>query len=228
MGHKIFVSYKYNDKNVKKITGNPYVEDTVRDYVNALEGYIENSEHIYKGEEDDEDLSSLTDDKIWEKLKDRIYDSTLTIIMISPNMKTYGRDRNQWIPWEVSYSLKEVSRKNKAGNMVTSSANALLAIVLPDKYGSYSYYIQDNECCESKCRTLKTNTLFHILQENMFNIKNPDCRICGVNSKIFHGESSYIYSVKWKDFVKEPEDYINKAYAIQSALEKYDISVEID
>ena len=76
MGHKIFVSYKYHDSNIKKITRNYYHKDTVRDYVDALENYLTNSsEHIYKGESDDEDLSDLSDDTIWEKLKDRIYDS---------------------------------------------------------------------------------------------------------------------------------------------------------
>ncbi len=34
MGHKIFVSYKYHDENVKKITNDFNHEDTVRDYVN--------------------------------------------------------------------------------------------------------------------------------------------------------------------------------------------------
>ena len=36
------------------------------------------------------------------------------------------KERDQWIPWEVSYSLKEVSRKNKNGYAVTSKTNAML------------------------------------------------------------------------------------------------------
>ena len=227
MGHKIFVSYKYYDYNVKKITNIPWKKDTARDYVDQLQLYFENTDDIYKGEYDGEDLSHLEDDAIWEKLKNRIYDTTLTIVLISPNMKNNQSEREQWIPWEISYSLKEVSRKNKSGNLVTSSSNAILAIVLPDYYGSYTYFVKNNSCCSSSCRTLKTNILFTILKKNMFNIKKPTISHCNNDEEIYHGESSYIYSVKWDDFVNNPKDYIEKAYHIQNSIEKYDVYKEI-
>lgn len=229
MGHKIFVSYKYADSDVKNISGHYYPADTVRTYVDKLADYIsETSEYIYKGEDDGEDLSKLSDDTIWEKLKDRIYDSTLTIVMISPGMReTWKADRDQWIPWEISYSLKEVSRKNRSGRMVSSFSNAMLAIVLPDKQGSYNYYTYNNNCCQTKCRTLRTDTLFKIMRDNMFNIKSPDADVCNNNSKIYHGDSSYITSVKWEDFVKDSDGYIHKAYDIQSKINQYDITKEV-
>ena len=106
MGHKIFVSYKYHDTDVQKITNNYWYQDTVRDYVDQLQSYFDNTDDIYKGEDDGEDLSQLSEEAIWSQLKDRIYDSTLTIVMISPNMKSFSPDREQWIPWEISYSRK--------------------------------------------------------------------------------------------------------------------------
>ena len=229
MGHKIFVSYKYADSDVKQLT-NSWYHDTVRTYVDKLEEYIsEVSEHIYKGETDGEDLSGLSDDTIWEKLKDRIYDSTLTIVMISKGMRqTYLSDREQWIPWEISYSLKEVSRKNISGNMVTSSSNALLAIILPDTYGSYEYFTFRKTCCSNPCRSYKTNFLFGIMHKNMFNIKRPNKKDCNDGSTVYYGDSSYMTTVKWEDFIKDPESYINKAYDIQSKIEQYDVYKEID
>ena len=229
MGHKIFVSYKYADSDVKQLTNSRY-HDTVRTYVDKLEEYIsEVSEHIYKGETDGEDLSGLSDDTIWEKLKDRIYDSTLTIVMISKGMRqTYLSDREQWIPWEISYSLKEVSRKNISGNMVTSSSNALLAIILPDTYGSYEYFTFRKTCCSNPCRSYKTNFLFEIMRKNMFNIKRPNKKDCDDGSTVYYGDSSYMTTVKWEDFIKDPETYIDKAYDIQSKIERYDVYKEID
>lgn len=229
MGHKVFVSYKYADSDVKNISGRYWPADTVRTYVDKLEEYIaDTSEHIYKGETDGEDLSQLSDDTIWSKLKDRIYDSTLTIVMISPGMKvSYLSERDQWIPWEISYSLKEVSRKTLKGVSVTSHSNAILAIVLPDKQGSYSYYTYSKTCCTSGCRVLNTNILFRILRANMFNVKNPNKETCSDLSTVYHGECSYITSVKWDDFIANPESYIQKAYDLQSNINDYNISKEV-
>ena len=58
--------------------------------------------------------------------------------------------RSQWIPWEISYSLRETTRNDR-----TSHNNAILAVVLPNKQGSYSYYNKDN--------------LFPILKDNISN-----------------------------------------------------------
>ena len=227
MGHKVFISYKYRDSNVAKITKNYNQDDTVRDYVDYIQNMFEKTDHVYKGEDDGEDLSELDEETIWETLKDRIYDSTLTIVLISPNMKENKSDKAQWIPWEISYSLKEVSRRNSAGNMVTSSSNAILAVVIPDRNNSYKYYIENNNCCDSKCRTLKTDTLFKILKNNMFNAKKPDVRICDSGSKIYSGESSYIISVKWCDFIENPNNYIERAYHNQNSIINFEIDKEI-
>ena len=130
MGKKIFVSYKFADNQVENLS--IYENSTVRDYVTKFEEILDPSDNIYKGESDGEDLSNLSEATIWEKLKDRIYDSSVTIVFISPGMKeSWKTERNQWIPWEISYSLKEVSRKNKNGDAITSRSNAMKTAHIP-------------------------------------------------------------------------------------------------
>ena len=75
--------------------------------------------------------------------------------------------------------------------------------------------------------TENTLKLFDILKCNMFNIKEPNCNNCIDNRKIFYGECSYIISVTWDDFIKNPEDYINRAYKIQNSILQYNVVKEI-
>lgn len=124
-------------------------------------------------------------------------------------------EKDQWIPWEVAYSLKVMSRGLK-----TSGTNAVLAVVLPDENGSYDYYIENNQDCGS--RTLKTNFLFQILKDNMFNIKKAETRECNGNT-IYSGYSSYINSVKWEDFIKDISKHIDIVKGIQDKINDYDI-----
>ena len=150
MGRKIFVSYKYADGNVYPLKYISDYQQKVRDYVTWLEKkFIDRTEHIYKGEHDNEDLSDKSDEYIWANLKDKIYDSTITIVLISPNMKeAYKWDRSQWIPWEIAYSVRETTR-----NDYTSHANAVLGVILPDRNNRYGYY--------------DSLSLFKILEENI-------------------------------------------------------------
>jgi hypothetical protein len=229
MANKIFVSYKFKDSNVlplKNGLAEVYDPTTVRSYVDLLENYFDATEFaIYKGESDDEDLSDLSDDQIWEKLKDRIYDSTITIVMISPNMRESNhRDKSQWIPWEISYSLKEIQRNDRI-----SRSNALLAVVLPDSKGSYEYFIVDNNCYQNcRCQTLKIDTLFDILSKNMFNQIEKQHKNCDQGKNVYSGESSYIKSIKWDDFKERPQEYIKMAIEIKKNIDKYEVAKEVN
>ena len=177
MGHKIFVSYKYADDQVANLSGQR--NSTVRDYVDKLENYFDSSSHIYKGESSGEDLSLLEEETIWSKLRDRIFDSTMTIVFISPGMKVAGvKEKNQWIPWEVSFSLRTTKRKTQSGSIYTSNPNAMLAVVLPDANGSYDYFHEKKNCCTDGCTTIHNGNTFTIISQNMFNFKPAKKTIC--------------------------------------------------
>lgn len=205
-----------------------YENSTVRDYVTKFEEILDPSDNIYKGESEGEDLSSLSEETIWEKLKDRIYDSSVTVVFISPEMKeSWKAEKDQWIPWEISYSLKEVSRKNKNGDAVTSRSNAMVAVVLPDIYGSYSYYLESKNCCESGCTTHHTDKLFSIIRKNKFNLKDANKKTCDTGATIWYGEFSYIKAVKWSDFINNYSAYIESACDRQNNIDDYVICKEV-
>lgn len=226
MGKKIFVSYKFADSRVKNLSF--YENSTVRDYVTKFEETVDPSDDIYKGESDGEDLSKLSEETIWKKLKDRIYDNSITVVFISPGMKESGKtEKNQWIPWEISYSLKEVSRKNKNGDAVTSRSNAMVAVVLPDENGSYSYYLESRNCCENGCTTHHSDKLFTILRKNKFNLKDANKKVCDTGSTIWYGECSYIKAVKWSDFISNYSTYIESACERQDNIDDYKIYKEV-
>jgi len=167
---------------------------TARDYVDLLEQYFEDG-YIYKGEREGEDLGNFKDETIESHLRDKIFDSSVTIVLISKNMKELGvNEDDQWIPWEISYSLKEKTREDR-----TSATNAMLAVVLPNESDGYQYFIEHNPCSHCNSVTWKTHTLFNILGKNMFNRKQPKqarCtnRLCG---RVFHtgDDHSYIHPV---------------------------------
>jgi len=221
---KIFVSYKHRDTAIRPL--NVFGTGTARDYVDRLETLLSGN-HIYKGERGDEPLSSFKDEAIGSHLRDKIYDSTITIVLISKNMKEWDKgEDDQWIPWEVSYSLKEITRDGR-----TSRTNGMLAVVLPDENGSYQYFIEQRGC--QSCGTIiwKTNTLFGILGRNMFNRKQPNQGRCanGMCGTVFHtgDDHSYIYPVTWDQFVTNINSYINLATQINSNISEYEVSKQI-
>ena len=224
MGRKIFISYKYKDTDVRQMYHIWYLQNRstrVRDYVDQLQILI-GEDNINKGEKDGEDMSVLEDATIQSILGDKIYDSSITLVLISPNMKDPTlHETEQWIPWEISYSLREQSREGR-----TSKTNAVMAIVLPDANNSYEYYIKEHTGPYCNTRTLNTGRLFKVLSVNMFNRFIHTYSTCphhSANSRPETGESSYIPSVNWDDFVADVEGNLLRVERIKENIAAYDI-----
>lgn len=232
MGKKIFVSYKHLDSQVQDL--NIYEDEkdffgiiykkkittTVRNYVDIFESKLEDEDDIYKGESDGEDLSDKSEQVIEEILKDRIFDSSVTVVFISKGMKENYAENKQWIPWEICYSIKKITRGGR-----TSQSNAILCVVIPDSNGSYEYLITTDTDCN--CTNYKTYFLFPILKKNMFNIKNPNTSICK-NQTVYHGYSSYFHMIKWEDFEKNYKSQINISLHIKNNIEDYVLCKELE
>lgn len=232
-GRKIFISYKYGDSNVAPLSrNNPRQATTVRDYVDKFQSIIENTgNHINKGEKDGEDLSEFANSTIKSKLREKIFDSSVTVVFISPNMKdTSKREQDQWIPWEISYSLREPTRTTQTGTSRKSRINGIVAVVLPDKDREYDYFIvgQLGEAGHrGKSYIIKPKVVFDIILRNI-NLENK--RYCPVYREykscfsVYHEKGSYIEIVKWDDFIKDINSYIEKAISRSQNNRSYKIT----
>lgn len=224
MAYNVFVSYKYADTDVQHLNG--HFPTKVRHYVDEIEKLLAEDDHIYYGEHDGDDLSDWTDDEIWEELKDRIYPTTCTIVLISPNMReSHSYDKSQWIPWEISYSIRETVRNDRK-----SHRNGILAVVLPDSNGRYEYALTSNRCygCEVGCITYHRDWMFTIIKENMFNRKDPTINECYRNSTIWHGEYSYIPMVTWKYFKDNVTSCIDRVEKIKDDADNYNLHLSVN
>lgn len=232
MANKIFISYKYWDDSVyqnpnyDKINHPSYPNTTFfakvtpRSYVNQLNIALKDYA-IQKWENDDEDLSKFKDSTIASKLRDKIYDSSVTIVLISPKMKDWFKaEEDQWIPWELSYSLSEYTRNDR-----TSKTNGVIAVVLPDESNSYDYCIQYLPDCDCNNLKFSDSFCFTIIGKNFFNKNNPNkiwCPKC-LNYHYQGPDNHYFVYAKWNDFITNPKKYIDEALDHSTHTNDYDI-----
>ena len=223
MARKIFISYKYGDSDVRPLPSGGLLGlgTTARHYVDKLELLLDANDHIYKGENDNESLEGFRDETIASKLRDKIFDSTITLVLISKNMKNLSlNEGDQWIPWEISYSLKEMTRDDR-----TKGTNAIVAVILPDRTGTYDYFVRNT--CSNGCMTWQTNSTFEIIGKNMFNRKQPKTLVCSnhpTSITVHAGDDhSYIYPIKWDNFISNLNMHLNIATQINQQIEDYEL-----
>ena len=232
MGRKVFVSYKYKDEMVAALQDYYYEEvdgvmqfnrrkTRARDYVDMLQDKI-GVDNMNLGEKDGESLDHFSDIKIETLLKQKIRQCSVTIVLISKGMKTNLPENDQWIPWEISYSLRVVPTD---GN--TKQRNAVLGVVLPDENGNYDWYYTPNPACNSV--THHIGQLFKILKENMFNVLEKEFRECQGAMIHTKDEPSFIKTVKWEEFMNGEmfTYYLNKAAEIKDNEVLYDVHVNL-
>ena len=94
MAHKTFISYKYSEAQ------------KLRD---AIIKALGDDATYYKGETSDSpDLTDTSTENIKKNLSNMMYDTAVTIVIISPDMK-----KSKWIDWEIEYCLKNNTRKGR-------------------------------------------------------------------------------------------------------------------
>lgn len=105
MARKTFISYKYSE---------------ARDLRDRIIQALGDDATFYQGETSDSpDLTDTTTENIKRHLSDMMYNTSVTIVILSPEMK-----KSKWIPWEIEYSLKKTSRKGR-----TSHTNGVIGVI---------------------------------------------------------------------------------------------------
>ena len=186
MGHKCFISYKKEDKD--------YLEDTI--------GLLGEKEYIDKSL--DRIIDSEDGDYIMQVIRqDYLRDSTVTIFLIGEHSSEkegtdfLGRDKNYFIKRELQASLY-----NGKGN----TRNGILGVVLPDMYDKIYKGTYKCDSCGGNHNYVAINddTVIREFSKNYYCEPHNGCA--------WTEEDRYCVLVKWSDFEKSPQDYIEAAF----------------
>lgn len=199
MAHKTFISYKYSEAQ------------DLRDRI--LEELGEDASY-YKGETSySPDLTNLSTESIRNKLKDMIWGTSVTIVIVSPNMAL-----SRWIDWEIEYSLKAISR-----DQTTSHSNGVVAVIKKCPREGYDW-IQKTTIGNDGCKSTsyKKDKLYPIMIKNRFNHSSLRY-ICDECKTVNSLTSSYISIVTEDNFLSNPNKYIDNAFDKSRNLASYNI-----
>lgn len=191
MGHKCFVSYKKEDNYYKKELVKLFKEEDIID--KTL----------------DQVIDSQNGDYIMQVIRDDyLKDSTVTICLIGAHSSEnegydyLGRHKNYFIIRELQASLY---------NGKNNTRNGILGVVTPEMYDSiYKGSYSCSKCgCNHNWVKMDDDTVIREFGQNYY-IEPHDG--CGWNE-----EQRYCVLVKWDDFIKNPEKYVEEAFEKRTA-----------
>lgn len=146
-----------------------------------------------------EAIDSDDPDYVMRKIRqDHLSDSTVTIFLI-------GADSDENLGWEEQKYIKrelQASLYNGEGN----SRNGILGIVLPEMYSNiYKGSYQCSTCGKNhNWVAINDSTVIKEFSTNYYVEPHSGCG--------WSEDDRYCILVKWDDFEKDPEAYINKAF----------------
>lgn len=199
MAHKTFISYKYSE-----------AQQLRDDIISALGDDVT----YYKGETSDSpDLTDTSTENIKKNLTDMMYDTSVTIVILSPNMI-----QSEWIDWEIEYCLKEITRKNR-----TSRTNGVVGVVM--KYnGGYSWLRSTTTNSDGHNSTsTDSSKLYDIINKNRYNQTPTEyyCEKCKTFDRL---TGSYISIIEEEEFLQDPNKFIDNAFEKSENTKNYELT----
>lgn len=201
MAHKTFISYKYSE---------------ARDLRDKIIDALGKDASYYKGETSESpNMDDLKTETIKKNLCDMMYDTSVTIVIISPNMKD-----SKWIDWEINYCLRKQTRKGR-----TSQRNGVVGVIMKVD-GSYNW-IKNKHMKEDGCvvSTYNISYMYDIINNNRHN-QFPQLYSCNRCKCVDWLTGSYISLVEEDEFLNNPQKFIKNAFdKSENDAEGYKISL---
>lgn len=187
MAHKTFISYKYSEAQ------------DLRDRIIEAMG---DDASYYMGETSDSpDLTDTSTENIKKHLCDMMYNTSVTIVIISPHIK-----ESKWIDWEIEYSLSLNTRKDR-----TSHRNGVVGVIQKVN-GGYDWVRYSNQHPDGHITTdYYTHKVYDIINNNRCN-QTPKVYHCVQCKSIDALRGSYISYVDEDTFLANIDKYIDNAY----------------
>lgn len=200
MARETFISYKYSE---------------AQDLRDEILKSLGDDAVYYKGETTESpDISNTTVDNIKNNLKNMIFGTSVTIVIISPNITS-----SKWIDWEIEYSLKEYKR-----GTTTSRTNGLVGVIMKID-GSYDWLVSSHinaDGCSS--RRIDSSKLYNIINNNRYNLTSEDKYCCPECKSYDQLSGSYISLIEEHRFLEDPSYYIENAYEKSKQTSNYDLT----
>ena len=183
MGHKCFISFKKEDESYKK----------------TIQSWADKNKVDMIDKSLDEPINSTNEEYIMQKIrKDYLSDSTVTIFLIGNySAEDLGHEEQKYIKRELQASLY---------NGVGNSRSGILGVVLPQMYEKI--YKGSYQC--SRCGgthnwvAIRDNTVIKEFSTNYYLNSHGKCS--------YTEDDRYCVLVKWDEFKKTPNDYIEQAF----------------
>ena len=202
MATKVFISFRFSDgKEIK---------DELVDLIDESTEVINRSEDV--------DRSQMSEDTIQEYLYEKLKDTSVTIVLLTPEAVSYRKNwignNDDWLYDELRYSLED-RKNNRTNGVVAVYTDDAKDMILE----SSSHYC--SHCQETKsCRTLKF--FDNLARKNMLNIKQSYKKnLC--NDLYDDSHDSYISLVSLEEFKQDHTKYIDNAKDKRDRLHEFNI-----
>lgn len=202
MATNVFISFRSNDGMEQK--------ERLVEKFGSTDSVVDYSEDI--------DRSGESEETIRKYLYDKLRETSVTIVILTPNAIRYKKDYQQniddWMYDELRYSLED--RENNRTN------GAIALYTEPSK----QYLIKTSRHTCDVCNIIKdTSTILsfdNLVRKNVMNIKEPyklnKCK--GLYDRL---EDSYISLVSFEDFIDNSDKYISNAVEKRDRKDNFDI-----